>query len=929
MRRMLLSLATLSLVASCGGGDGTTPPTGTPGITLVASASSGTIARGASSTTTLSLGRVDGFAGAVSLTAEGVPTGVTVVFAPQSLTGTTSASTVTISVATSAAAGNSSLTFRGVGTGVTDKTVSYTLTIPAPAITVTVGSASVTAAQGTSATVPVTITRTNGATGAVTLTAEGLPANVSASFSPSPIAATDATSTLTLTVGAGATVTSSTITVRAAAAGVTDQTTTFSLAVTSAATPAYTLSAAPAAVAIVAGQSGQSTLTITKTGGFAGNIALSVEGAPAGMTSTFLPNPATGATTTLTFNTTLATVPGTYNVTVRGTTAGLTDRTIVVAVTVNAVAGITVTLAPTTLSIAQGTNAQTAVTLVRLGGLTGDLQMTATGMPIGMTVGFVPPTVTGTASTLTVTVSGAVVAGTYPITVTATGAGAVVGSATLSVTVTTPSGFTLSATGVTIAQGALGTSAVTITRIGGYAGVVDLIASNVPANVAVAFAPASVSGTSSTITFTVGAAAVAGGYTVTVSGTGVGAANQSTTVALTITAAGGGGSIAWRFCDAARVPLWLAYRNGTTGAWTRVTPSGDNTFAFSLSGATGAVAYVQNQTGGGTQGSIFLNTTAELSSLGTAECTTRQTTKVVNGSVTGLVALQTGYAYMGGGTGQVAGPASAFQFSAVADRLTDLLAFRVTTDAVTFSMTADRGVLRRNVNYPAGGTAPVIDFAGGESFPLATATVTVANAGSDNAFVFTTFMTGNGTVGAAFVPLLAASSGALGVPSTHTLPGDFHQFLAVASNADGSSSRLILQYNRNLANRTLTLGGALTLPTLTTTATAPYARLKVRGPWQAEYGDGASTSMTQSSGATARSWTISGSRGYFGAGSTEYEFELQDFSGTAGFLNVWGLATGSATQVSTTAQGTIVGTIFAIAEGNSYKAASRVQTITP
>ena len=928
MRRLFSSVAAVVLVAACSGGDGPTPPTGTPGITLAASASSGTVALGASSTTTLTLTRVDGYSGAVALTAEGAPTGVTVSFAPQSLTGTTLASTATISVALNATAGPASLTFRATGTGVTAKTVVYALTIPTPGITVSAGTATVTAAQGTTVTAPITITRTNGATAAVTLTAEGLPSNVTASFSPNPIPSGSTTSTLTLVVGPGANVALSTITVRAAATGLTDQTATFPLSITSAAVPAYTLSPTPAAVSIVAGQSGQSILTIAKSGGFAGNVALALEGAPipTGLTGTFAPNPATGTTATLTLNTTLATAPGTYNLTVRGTTAGLTDRTTTVSVTVTAVAGITVTLAPPALSIAQGATAQTAITLARLGGLTGDLQMTATGMPTGLTVGFAPTTVTGSASTLTVTVGAAVPAAVYPIVVTATGAGAVVGTATLTVTVTIPSGFTLSATGVSIAQGALGTSTVTVTRIGGFANNVDLIASNVPANVAVAFAPASVAGTTSTLTFTVGAAAVPGAYTVMINGTGTGAANQSTTVALTITTASGG-TVGFRFCDAARVPLWLAFRNGTSGAWTRVTPSADNTFSFNLTGNTGAVAFVQNQNGGGTQGTVYLSTAAELTSIGTNECVTNAgvVTKMVNGTISGLSAMQTGYVLMGGGNGNVTGPATAFQANGVANRMTDLLAFRTTTVIAPASILADRGALRRNVNYAAGSTAPDLSFTGAESFPLSTATVTLANFGADNASLLTTFSTSNGEVGSLILPQVSAGSGTLGVPSTHTVPGDFHRFIATASTGDFLSFRSVFQFNRDLANRTLTFGAPLNLPTLTTVATAPYARLKVVGTWQAEYGEAAGTLMSQSS----RSWTITGSRGYFGAASAQFDLELPDFTGTAGFLNVWGLTAGTVTQVTTTVYGAIVGTVLVVAEGNSFKTASRVQTITP
>ncbi len=251
MRRLLLSLATVSLLAACGGGDGTTPPTGTPGITLAIGTASGTIALGASGTTTLTLGRVDGYADAVLLSAEGTPTGVTVTFAPQTLSGTTTSSTATISVGTTAPAGTSNITFRATGSGVTDKTVTYALTIPAPAITVSVGTGTASAVQGGTATVPVTITRTNGATGAVTLTAEGLPANVTAAFVPASIPDGSTTSTLTLTVGANATVATSPIVVRATSPGVTDQTATVQLTVTAGATPAYTTDSAAGAAVIV------------------------------------------------------------------------------------------------------------------------------------------------------------------------------------------------------------------------------------------------------------------------------------------------------------------------------------------------------------------------------------------------------------------------------------------------------------------------------------------------------------------------------------------------------------------------------------------------------------------------------------------------------------------------------------------------------
>lgn len=934
MRRLLLSLAATALLTACSnGGDGTPTTSENAEITLTASAAAGTVARGSSATTTLTVGLLNSQNGSVSLTSEGAPAGVSVQFVPSALSAGNNTSLATISVDVSAQPGISVITLRASATGAVSKIVAYTLTIPTPAITLTAGSGTTTAVQGTSITVPITLTRINGASGPIALAATGLPTDATAGFTPSPIPGVETTSTLSIFVASTTPVGTYPIVVTATGAGLATQTSTFQLSVTAPNVPAYTLAAAPAAVAVVAGQSATSTLTVTKSGGFAGNVTLALEGAPAGVTGSFAPNPATATTSTLTINTTGAAVAGTFNLTIRGTAAGLTDRTIPLALTINAASGVTVALTPATLSIAQGASGQTAVAVTRVGALTGDVVLTASGTPTGATVAFAPATVSGAASTMTVTTTAAVPPGTYQIIVTGTGAGGVSGTAALNLSITAASGFSLSATNASIAQNASGASTVTITRAPGYVASVDLTVSNLPANVTATLNPASVSSTSSTLNISVGAAAVPGAYTLTISGAGAGAGNQSTTLTLTVTAGtGGGGSVAWRFCDATRVPLWFAYRNGTSGSWVRVTPSVDNTFAFTLSGTVGGVAYVLNQSGGGTLGVVFLNTTTELTNIATSECTANpgNTTKSVNGTFAGLVALQSGTAYMGGGTGTATGPATAFQFTNVADRLTDILAVRVTTSLSPLSVTPDRGILRRGVNYAAASTAPVLDFAGAESFAIGSATITLANGGADNTSMFTSFRTTNGAVGTVVLAGVGGTGSSLtayGVPASNTQPGDFHQFFASASSGT-SAIRTVTQYNRDLSNRTITFGAPLNTPTVTTTGVAPYARIKVRGNWQSEYGEAAGTAMIQSTG-TPRSWSFNGSRGYFGAGATEYEFELDDFSGVAGFQNIWGLSTGVLTSVNTSATGAISGGINVIGEGNAFKTASRVQSVTP
>ena len=181
--------------------------------------------------------------------------------------------------------------------------------------------ASLTVNRGASGTSAITITRTGGFTGGVTLSASGLPDRRDRKLRSDP--ATGGSSVLTLTASSTATLGAAAVTITGTGGGLT-RTTPISLTVNQPATPDFALSASPASLTVARGASGTSTITITRTGGFTGGVTLSASGLPAGVTASFSPNPATGGSSVLTLAASSAATLGAATITVTGTGGGLT-----------------------------------------------------------------------------------------------------------------------------------------------------------------------------------------------------------------------------------------------------------------------------------------------------------------------------------------------------------------------------------------------------------------------------------------------------------------------------------------------------------------------------------------------------------------------------------------------------------------------------
>lgn len=229
-----------------------------------------------------------------------------------------------------------------VGSSATATPISDVWKLATPDFAVTASPTSLTVTQGSSGTSTISTTVSGGFNAAVSLSASGLPAGVTAAFSPASIAVPGSgSSTLTFTASSTATAGTVNVTVTASGGSVT-HTTVIALTVNSStATPDFSISASPATLSITQAGSGSSTLSTTLSGGFNSAIALSASGLPAGVTASFSPAsivaPGSGSSTlTLSASSTAAT--GTANVTVSATGGGVTHTT-TISLTVSAAGG--------------------------------------------------------------------------------------------------------------------------------------------------------------------------------------------------------------------------------------------------------------------------------------------------------------------------------------------------------------------------------------------------------------------------------------------------------------------------------------------------------------------------------------------------------------------------------------------------------------
>jgi uncharacterized membrane protein len=365
-----------------------------------------------------------GFTGGVTLSVSGLPAGVTAAFAQNPITGN-GTSQLTLTASSSAAVGQYNITVTGTsGT----QTASTVLALGIYAQGFTLNAYGLNIGQGGSGTSYVSIYPQYGFTGNVTLAASGLPSGVTASWGTNP---TSGSSQLTLTASSSASLGQYSVTITGTSGALT-ATTTMSVGVYA---QSFTLYDWPSSLSIDDGGSATSTISLIPQYGFTGNVTLTASGLPSGVTASFSPAEISTGSSVMTLTASSSATPGQYNVTIIGASGTLTTST-TLALTINT-PGFTLSDAPSEVNLQPGGSDKSTITVIPQNGFSGNVALTAAGLPSGVTASWSANPTAGT-SELTLTASNTVAPGSATVMITGT-SGALISTTPLAVTVRTTS----------------------------------------------------------------------------------------------------------------------------------------------------------------------------------------------------------------------------------------------------------------------------------------------------------------------------------------------------------------------------------------------------------------------------------------------------------------------------------------------------------
>jgi hypothetical protein len=407
---------------------------------------------------------------------------------------------------------------------------------PAQDFSVAASPASQAVVQGNPTSYTATVTPSGGFTGSVTVSVSGLPSGANATFSPNPITSGSGNSTVNVTTGTSTPAGSYALTITGTSGSLTHSA-TVTLVVTSAGSANFSISGSPSSQTVTAGNQTSYTASVTPSGGFTGSVTVSVSGLPSGANAMFSPNPITGGSwsSTVSVTTSSTTATGSYTLTIKGTSGSLNRSTTVTLVVTSAgSANFSISASPSSQTVTAGNRTSYTATVTPSGGFTGNVNMSASGLPSGANATFSPNSIAGGSgnSTMSVTTSTNTPTGTYTLTITGT-SGSLTHSTTVALVV---NGFSISVSpsSRTVTRGNSTTYTVTVTSINGFTGGVTFSARGLPSGSSAGFNPSSVTahGTS-TVTVSTTSSTSTGTFNLRIRGSS-GGVTHSTTVQLVV-----------------------------------------------------------------------------------------------------------------------------------------------------------------------------------------------------------------------------------------------------------------------------------------------------------------------------------------------------------------------------------------------------------
>lgn len=185
--------------------------------------------------------------------------------------------------------------------------------------------------------------------------------------------------------------------------------------------PDFSISGSPSSQSAVQGSGASYNVAVGAVNGFSDTVNLSVSGLPAGASATFAPPSLSGSgSSTLNVSTSLSTPVGAYTLTVTGSTASL-SHSANVTLNVTSAGDFTLSVSPTTLSVARGGTASDTVFVSAVQGFSGPVSLSVGGAPQRTSASWSTSTISGSgASVLTIRVNKPARSGTYTLTITAT-----------------------------------------------------------------------------------------------------------------------------------------------------------------------------------------------------------------------------------------------------------------------------------------------------------------------------------------------------------------------------------------------------------------------------------------------------------------------------------------------------------------------------